>query len=143
MSQRTRCVRRTITFLVCAALAVVPLGCGGPRSADVVPADQQGLRELAAAYRDFFRKNHRAPKSVKELRGRGPGQGVPNALDQLNSGELVVAWGSPPADDRGDTVLAFPKSAPDRGGGVLMQDCRTIRTMTAEEFAAAPRAAAK
>ncbi|QEH32515.1 hypothetical protein OJF2_09920 [Aquisphaera giovannonii] len=143
MIQRIRRTRRSFLSLVCAGPAAILTGCGGPRHAEAIPADQQGLRELAAAYRDFFHKNRRAPKGARELRGKGPGQGLPNALDLLNSGELVVAWGSPPADDGGDTILAFSKAAPERGGPVLMQDCRTIRPLTAEEFAATPRAAAK
>ncbi|WP_165219969.1 hypothetical protein [Aquisphaera insulae] len=140
MERRTSWARPHLFALPALIAMLAQPGCGGSQLPGAVPADQQALRELAAAYRDFYAKNHRAPKDAKDFRGKRPGQGLPNALEQVNSGELVVAWGSAPAEDRRDTILAFPRSAPDRGGGVLMQDCRTIRTLTAAEFAAAPRA---
>lgn len=117
-------------------------GCGGVPDFKPIPPEELGLKELAAAYRDFCAKNQRGPKNLKELQGKGPKQGFPNALALLKSGELVVAWGAPLVADGGgaDAVLAYVKSVPEQGGHVLMQDGRTIKPMTADEFKSARKA---
>ena len=63
------------------------------------------------------------------------------ALAALKSGEVGCAWGAglkqgPEAAKR---VLAFETRAAQDGGWVMFQD-GTIRGVTAEEFAAAPKA---
>jgi hypothetical protein len=129
-------------------------GCGGGPDVKPIAPDEQGLRELAAEYRDFFRKNKRGPKGLNEIQGtdkgrgrgkgkrQGQGQDSPNAIQMIKSGELVVQWGAP-LSPAGDAVLAYLKSVPDQGGSVLMADGDTIKTMTADEFKAAPKASGR
>ena len=135
-------------------LALMFAGCHREPDNTPIPADQQGLRELAAAYRDFFRMNKRGPKDLKELqaqgqskgkKAKGPGQAYPNAVQMVSSGALVVQWGAPllPEGANPDAVLAYLKTVPEQGGSVLMQDGNTITTMTADEFKAAPKAASR
>ena len=73
------------------------------------------------------------------------GQGYPGAVEMLRSGQLVVQWGAPltPEGESTDAVLAYVKAVPEQGGQVLLQDGRTIKTMTADEFKAAPKAAGR
>ncbi len=45
-----------------------------------------------------------------------------------------------PQGEPADAVLAYRKTVPEQGGQVLMQDGWTIKSMTADEFKAAPKA---
>jgi hypothetical protein len=125
------------------SLALMLAGCGSKPDNTPMPADEQALKELAAVYRDFSAKNKRGPKNFKELERKG--QGYPNAMQMVKSGELIVQWGAPlaPAGKGADAVLAYFKPLPEQGGNVLMQDGDTIKRMTADEFKAAPKAAGR
>lgn len=152
MAAATRLMNRTIILI---AVGLIAEGCGRTPEIAPIPADEQSLRELAAAYRDFSSANKRAPKDLRELqepaqrktkgrakRAGAQGQGMPNAVGMLKSGDLVVQWGAPlsPTGESAQAVLAYLKSVPEQGGPVLMQDGETIKTMTADEFKAAPKA---
>ena len=65
------------------------------------------------------------------------------AAEMLKSGDLVVQWGAPLSAEgaSSDTVLAYVKTVPEQGGYVLMQDGKSIKKMTADEFKNAPKAA--
>jgi hypothetical protein len=122
-------------------LVLVLVGCRHEPDNKPIPPDEQALKELAAVYRDFFKKNKRGPKTFKELQRKG--QGYPNAMQMVQSGELIVQWGAglSPENETTDAVLAYFKSAPAQGGQVLLQDGNTIKNMSAEEFKAASKAA--
>jgi hypothetical protein len=132
-----RFTRRAVLW---SPLGLMLAGCGGELDDKPPAPDEQGLTELAAVYRDFARKNKRGPKNLKELQGKA--QGYPNAIEMMKSGELIVQWGAPlsPEGATADAVLAYLKTVPEQGGRVLMQDGRTIKKMTADEFKAAPKA---
>jgi hypothetical protein len=121
---------------ICCMLGLLLAGCGAPKEIAVAP-DQQGVIEFAAMYRGFAQKNKRGPKNLKEMQLKG--QGYPNAVEMVKTGELVVRWGAPllPEGEAGDVVLAYVKAVPEQGGSVLMQDGRTIKKMTADEFKSA------
>jgi hypothetical protein len=72
---------------------------------------------------------------------------VPSGLTPISTGDIIVLWGGEltdlneePTGPKSDTILAYEKDVPDKGGKVLLLD-RNIKTMTPEEFAAAPKAA--
>ena len=113
MPSRTRLTRRAV--LLC-PLGLILAGCGSKPSDETVPADEQGLRELAAAYRDYFRKNKRGPRNLTELQGKGQGQGFPNAICMVMSGTWWVNSG---ADF--DSKDAVPVPA----GGFVKRTART------------------
>ena len=128
----------TRLMMVGGLLGLILSGCVGPPEMKAIPPDESGLKQFAELYRNYSAKNKRPPKSLKELSAKG--QGFPDAVEQLRSGELVVRWGAPLAsgDEATTAVLAYPRTVPEQGGLVLLQDGRTIRKMTVDEFQAAP-----
>jgi hypothetical protein len=123
-----------------AALALLLTDCGGQPVIIAVPSDERALMELANVYRDYSTKNQRGPKSLKDLKIKG--QQYPIAVEMIKSGDLVVRWGATPSRG-GETpvaILAYVKMVPEQGGKVLMQDCKTIKQMTADEFRTAEKA---
>jgi hypothetical protein len=126
--------------MVGSTLGLVLAGCGGRPEIQAVPTNERGLKELARLYRNFTAKHKRPPKSLKELNVQG--QQYPFAVSMIKSGDLIVQWGAPVSaeGETADAVLAYVKTVPDQGGNVLMQDSRTIKRMTAQEFKTAPKA---
>jgi hypothetical protein len=59
-------------------------------------------------------------------------QAYPRGYRAVQSGEIVVLWGTELA---GDTPIAYEKGTPDKAGLVLFGD-GAMREMTAEEFSA-------
>jgi hypothetical protein len=137
MRSRNSSTRRAILR---GSLGLILAGCGGAPEPTPMPPDEQGIKQFAELYRSYTKKNKRAPKSLKELNVRG--QGYPGAVEMLQSGRIVVQWGAPltPEGTSTDAVLAYLKEVPEQGGQVLLQDGWTIKTMTADEFKAAPKA---
>jgi hypothetical protein len=68
----------------------------------------------------------------------------PRGYEAVKSGNVVVLWGTP-AQGEGDigkaseAVVAYEKQVPTEGGYVLLS-AGSVKKMTAEEFAAAPKA---
>jgi hypothetical protein len=140
MPSRSKFTRRAVLL---SQFGLILAGCGGGPDFKPIEPDEQGLKELAAKYRGFFRKNKRGPKNLQEFQGKG--QDAPNAVQMMKAGELIVQWGAPLSQEgeNPDAVLAYLKTAPEQGGGVLMQDGKTIKKMTADEFRSAPKAAGR
>jgi hypothetical protein len=126
-------------LMLWSSLGLILMGCGGPAEIVAISSDERGLKELAELYCNFADKNKRSPKALKDFNVKG--QQFPIAVTMINSGDLVVQWGAPlsPEGSTADAVLAYVKRVPDEGGYVLMQDGRTIKKMTAEEFRAVPK----
>jgi len=135
---------RPIFASVCLALSLC-FGCGGsggPVTETV--AIQSRLGEVAELYRTYSAMSKKPPKSLADLRTIE--NVAPSGLTPLVTGEVVVYWGAElpdlgeePTGPESDKVLAYEKDVPEKGGQVLMLD-RRIKTMTAEAFAAAPKA---
>ncbi len=121
------------------------LGCGGsggPVTQEI--AIESRLGEVAELYRTYVTVTKKAPKSLADLRTIE--NVAPSGLTPLVTGEVIVFWGAEltslgeePSGPESDKVLAYEKDVPQKGGQVLMLD-RRIKTMSAEEFAAAPKA---
>jgi len=136
---------RHLATLVVGLAVFIGLGCSkstGPVTQEV--AIESRLGEGAELYRFYTVQNKKPPKSVAEARTME--NAVPSGLTPIVTGEVVVFWGAElnelgeePAGPESDKVLAYEKDVPEKGGRVLMLD-RRIKTMTAEEFAAAPKA---
>jgi hypothetical protein len=122
--------------------SILMIGCTSYVDLQAISSEERGLKELAQEYRSYHAKNRRAPRSLKELKIQG--QRDPMAVTMINSGDLVVRWGTPlSVEGASKAVLAYVKSVPERGGYVLMQDGETIRNMTAEDFARVGTATSK
>ncbi|MDR3638291.1 MAG: hypothetical protein P4L84_31095 [Isosphaeraceae bacterium] len=120
-------------------LAATIAGCGGGSAAAPRSVEQLSIEQVGLLFRAYKKGQHPPPKNLKELLPLE--QGYPAAVAALRQKEVVVFWGAGLADgsEAATTVLAYHKQVPETGGEVLMRD-GTARTMTAEEFKAAPKA---
>ena len=125
-------------------------GCGG--SDPVIPTEevmsQTAIADVGEALRAFQANNGEPPKTAAELVGaQGMDMLAPIGMKAISDDEVVVFWGTTLPDtmevalteEGQDTVLAYESQVPESGGLVLMVD-RSVKSMTAEEFQAAPKA---
>lgn len=112
---------------------------GQPTNADL-------LNEVATLLRSHPARGGKGPAKAADL---APFEnGGPLGYAAVKSGEIVVVWGATMAGE-GDAasggatgVIAYEKKTPTDGGSVLLASGE-VKTMTAAEFAAAPKAAKK
>jgi len=133
-------VKSLIATLGVASLLIA--GCGAP-TVENSPAvyDDSALSEVRDMYELYSKTNKKAPKSLKDFSLFSDGS--PTGFSAIKQGNVVVIWDvelNPEREaDSADEVLAFAKEVPENGGAVLMKN-RSLKTMTAEEFKAAPKA---
>lgn len=113
------------------------LGCGsGAESKPPTATDNMtDMKELLQEYQEQYKKS---PTKANDLKSFEPVH--PMAVRQIQRDFIVVVWGATYGSGTG--IIAYPKDAPDKGGTVLLQD-GTVKSMTAAEFAAAPKAVKK
>lgn len=132
--------------LVLSLLSLFPAigGCGSGPAPEAMVIENQSLADVGEAYRVTTIANGRPPRKIDELlTAEGVGG---NGLGLVRTGEILVrldatlpSTGEEPGDGSSPEVLAYYKSVPESGGYVLMLD-RSIKKMTAAEFASAPKA---
>jgi hypothetical protein len=127
--------------IVCAAVVAAGLGlsagCGGGNSgASATEGPKAGLEELGEALKSLAAEGRNPPGKLAEFESIEPL--VPVCGPQIRNGEVVYFWGAGYAAG-GDKVVAHEKKAPAEGGLVLLQNGK-VKTMTAAEFQAAPKA---
>ncbi len=136
-------MRRHLGWIICLGLAAS--GCGGSeRPGTKEDMLRTSINDVGDIYRTFVVMNKKPPKTLKDLASL---EGMsPAGVVAVKSGEVIVRFGAnlpdtdpEPGKSSSDEVLAYEKQVPEGGGKVLMLD-RTIRTMTADEFKAAPKA---
>jgi hypothetical protein len=102
---------------------------------------KSNLQIIALAYHNLADSNaeRSGPKNVEELQKAFKPDAA--AIQRVKDGELVVRWGLRLPGDfpegTSNTVLAYEKNAPTKGGAVVMGDGQ-FRMMTAEEFNNSP-----
>lgn len=122
-------------------------GCGST-GADPGPApgssDEAALSQIGEMLRDYQLINGSPPRSLEQLQANA-GASLGGA-ELLSSDRFVIIWGATlpdtneqPGSSPDQDVLAYSKDANDNGGAVLLLN-RTVRTMTTDEFQAAPKA---
>jgi hypothetical protein len=130
---------------VVAVSLVLAVGCGGgyPTNSPAV-FENNALSEIGEIYRLYTEMNKKPPQSLRDFAPFR--EGTPNGIGAAARGEVVVLWGAKLNDlteegtnDSPDEVLAYLKEVPEKGGLVLMKN-RKIKSMTPEEFKAAPKA---
>lgn len=131
-------MRRAVRMLALIAL-VAAAGCQGDRKT------MNDLKVLGVAYHNYCDANVHGPASEKDL---APFYENDARLSEaLRTGKYVFLWNVGARDIVADsglpsTVLAYEADAPTKGGYVLMADA-SVRSMTPEEFQAAPKAKAR
>ncbi len=136
-------MRRHLGWVICLGLAAA--GCGGSdRPGTKEDMLRTSLNDVGDIYRAFVVMNKTPPKTLGNLARFE--RMSPAGFDALRSGKVVVRFGAnlpdtdpEPGKSSSDEVLAYEKQVPESGGKVLMLD-RTIRSMSADEFKAAPKA---
>jgi hypothetical protein len=138
-----------LCLCLCAATAAGCGGGGGPQASGTVEeqADLRALEDLGENYRQYSIAKNQPPQKIEDLSAIEAMNGV--GVAAVRDGNIVVQWGATlldlgeePGKVSSPEVLAYVKAVPEQGGPVLMLD-RTIKKMSAEEFKAAPKAAAK
>jgi hypothetical protein len=123
-------------------------GGEGSKGGNAPQADRQVLDDLKViglAYHSFNDVKKRGPKDADELKPfLGENQ---SAYQGLKDGRYVFQWNVRMMDvmkgtGTSNTVLAYERDVPTRGGAVLTVD-GSPQTMTAEEFKKAPLAKPK
>ena len=122
------------------------VGCGSSQPvATPESATLSKLNDVAELYRVYSITNKKPPKTKAEAAKME--NAVPSGLTPINTGDIIVLWGGEltdlneePTGPKSDKILAYEKDVPAKGGKVLLLD-RNIKTMTPEEFAAAPKSA--
>jgi hypothetical protein len=97
------------------------------------------MQELAEVYQYLAHEKEPPPSRLEDLRPYEAS--MPNAWPAIEGGQYVVFWGVglSGTPEAANTVLAYDKDAPTQGGAVLMRN-GTVKTLTAQEFQAAPKA---
>jgi hypothetical protein len=137
-------VAGTVCLLVVAFVFLGTVGCGD-NARQKKFSDLMYLGLLYHEHQDKY--SGRAPSKVEDLEEvaieRQP-KGK-DALQGLKDGGYVFLWGAKLSDVRktaagwSGTVLCYERDVPARGGLVVMVDA-AVKTMTADEFKAAPKA---
>ncbi|WP_152052629.1 hypothetical protein [Tautonia marina] len=140
---------RIVAFgLLCAAVIVTLPGCGDGNT----PATEEQFRDtnlldVGELLRMYQIEKGEPPQSFADVQAvPSLEMAAPMGFERIRSGEFIVRWGATLPDtgeEIGTTddsaILAYVKEAPEQGGSVLLLN-RTLTTMTADEFAAAPKA---
>jgi hypothetical protein len=131
---------RSVLVVASLSLATVTtVGCGGSPKVDPAPSTGQLLKNLKELLAEYQKQKNKAPSAITDF-----GEleySFDGAMWLLRNNKVVYVWGAPLKAD-GQAVIAYVAEAPQSGGEVLLED-GTVKTMTAAEFAAAPKAAGK
>ncbi len=120
-------------------LMAAALGCGGTNTTGSMsgPTASESATDVAEMLKEHFEATKKAPNSAADLTDAPASHPVGHAA--VSAQEYVVFWKVPISPSGSGTVLAYHKDTPTAGGSVVMQD-GSVKTMTAAEFAAAPKA---
>jgi hypothetical protein len=131
-----------IPLFLC-AIATLP-GCdGGTASSTGVDASKPesiALKEFGEMYALLVKQTQKPPEAGKALMKYA--EGFSHGSMAIQNKTMGVYWGAP-IEKEGKAILAYEATAPESGGLVLLSDGETVKSMTAEEFQAAPKAPGK
>jgi hypothetical protein len=126
-------MRSCILAVGLVATALASTGCGGKSgTGSIAEIGRDELLDIWDMYQTFNQQSGKPPASANDLKTLA--RGSPLGGRQLSDPNYIVKYGTPVG---GANVLAYHKDVPTQGGLVLMSD-GTVKTMTADEFKAAP-----
>jgi hypothetical protein len=135
--------QRLQTVALIGVVIVLLLGCGGVRNAAARVQRSNRLKAVALAYVNYCDDNRgRPPAGAADLQKYV--SEFPEVTQALQNGDIVVYWNVRVPGDliqqgSSNTVLAYEKDVPSKGGMVALGD-GSVREMTAAEFQTAPKA---
>jgi hypothetical protein len=131
--------------LIIGSLIGISSGCGGSNTTVITePKDkaervaETSLTQLGDVLRLRQEDSATPPATMADVTKYE--KAYPLSLGKLKKGQLVLFYDVPLQDGIDDMILAYEKEAPESGGHVLMQDGKTIKKMTSDEFKAAKKA---
>jgi len=96
------------------------------------------MQEIGRMYKGYTTDHKKPPQYLIDFNHPYEPANVEGFI-ALRDGESIMLWGGKlPGKNADSIVLAYEKETPDKGGLVLFQD-GTIKSLTAEEFNAAPK----
>lgn len=119
-------------------------GCGSSPKSEPLSADPEEsfrlntMNEVGELLTVRQSEAKSPPASAKDLARYQAGW--TSGYRKVNEGAISVFWNVPVEEAAAEKILAHEKSAPETGGFVLMQDGKTVKKLTADEFKAAPKA---
>jgi hypothetical protein len=126
------------------AFALLPLalfaalGCGGGSGSDSVEVSlESDLTDLGQMYELHVKQQKRPPAKFEDLSAVSA-----NPPTSAADGRMKVFWGTS-VSSSGTSILAHEADVAEKGGWVLLTDCKTVKKMSADEFKAAPKAGKK
>jgi len=123
------------------SLAIVVVLYGTVQAQDKVTAND--LKQIGLAYHNHIDAVSRAPQKAEDLAPYFDNS--KKLLDHLKSKRIEFYYGvgiAQMTEGTSNTILAYEKDAPDKGGQVLFGD-GSVRKLTADEFKKAPKAGKK
>ena len=123
--------------VICGSLLAIAIvtGCSHKSASDSVPeVGKIELQDLWEMYSTHAAKSGRPPAGPDDLKAEQ--RGSPLGGRALRDPNFVIVYGTPVG---GSSVLAYHKDVPAQGGLVLLSD-GSIKTLSASEFQAAPKA---
>ncbi len=129
---------RTVCGVGTAMVIGLLVGCSGESVPQGhIAGREEELREVWDMYKAHLDARKRPPARLQDLNPYEPS--AINGFGALRDERVILLWGGSAPSGQKDRVLAYEKGVPEKGGSVLLQD-GTVKTMTADEFKAAPKA---
>jgi hypothetical protein len=140
---------RALRIVSALVVVLVVVACSGVRQAAQKAKTSNDLMQVGLLYHNFWDANKgKGPSGVVDLQKlAGADPSASTALAEVTGGKLVIIWNVRQQDaikspgGSSSLVLGYESSVPSAGGPVLMADS-SVKQMTADEFKAAPKAAA-
>lgn len=127
--------------LMFSVLALTLIGCGGGTSSATSATNTETANDVAEMLREFSEGKKTAPASLADLDKTDASATHPLGHAAVARQDFIVFWRTAINPANADTVLAYEKEAPAKGGAVIMGD-GNVKAMTADEFNAAKKAGA-